>query len=200
MAQFGSVRLTLTRTVGGAIAIAATMFAATVPASAKLGSCTDPVVFGTTISESGPFSTLTANWRKMTEIFADEINKEGGIKLASCGGKGVPLKFAIYDDQSVPATAVQLYERMASVDQVDFFVGPDWSSLGGPVPPIAERHGIPIVMGNVATPALYQRATSGCGAHRRPRFLAGPSGISTCWRICNRSRRPSCSSPTTTRS
>lgn len=157
MARFGSVRLTLVRAMGGAMAIAATMFAAMTPASAKLGSCTDPVVFGTTISESGPFSTLTANWRKMTEIFADEINKEGGIKLASCGGKSVPLKFAIYDDQSVPATAVQLYEKMASVDQVDFFVGPDWSSLGGPVPPIAERHGIPIVMANVATPALYQR-------------------------------------------
>lgn len=145
------------RTAAVAAAFAAAALMASTPADAKLGSCTDPVVFGTTISETGLFSTLTGNWRKMTEIFADEINKAGGIKLAGCDGKSVPVKFVVYDDQSVPATAVQLYERMASVDQVDFFVGPDWSSIGGPVPPVAERHGIPIVMGNVATPALYQR-------------------------------------------
>lgn len=146
MTKFKNMRTGLTRAAVGVIGIVLAAFATSVPANAKLGSCIDPVVFGTTISESGPFSTLTSNWRKMTEIFAEEINKEGGIKLASCGGKSVPLKFAIYDDQSVPATAVQLYERMASIDQVDFFVGPDWSSLGGPVPPVAERHGIPIVM------------------------------------------------------
>lgn len=123
---------------------------------AKVGSCDDPIVFGTTISESGPFSTLADRWRKMTEVFAEEINKTGGIDVKSCHKK-LPLKFVIYDDQSVPSTAVSLYERMATVDKVDFFVGPDWSSLGGPVPPIAEKHKIPMVAGNVATPSLYKR-------------------------------------------
>ncbi|MDO9216597.1 MAG: ABC transporter substrate-binding protein, partial [Lacisediminimonas sp.] len=125
-------------------------------AHATPGSCTDPIVFGTTISESGPFSTLADKWRKMSEVFAEEINKGGGIDVKSCNKK-LPLKFVIYDDQSVPATATSLYERMASVDKVDFFVGPDWSSLGGPVPPIAEKHKIPMVSANVATPALYDR-------------------------------------------
>lgn len=125
-------------------------------AHAKLGSCTDPIVLGTTISETGPFSTLADRWRKMTEVFAEEINKGGGVEVKSCGRK-LPLKFVIYDDQSVPATAVQLYEKMATVDNVDFFVGPDWSSIGGPVPPIADKHRIPMVMGNVATPSVYDR-------------------------------------------
>ena len=129
---------------------------ATAGAHAKLGSCSDPIVFGTTISETGPFSTLADRWRKMTEVFAEEINKGGGVEVKSCGRK-LPLKFVIYDDQSVPATAVQLYEKMATVDNVDFFVGPDWSSIGGPVPPIAEKHKIPMVMGNVATPSVYDR-------------------------------------------
>jgi branched-chain amino acid transport system substrate-binding protein len=125
-------------------------------ALATPGSCTDPIVFGTTISESGPFSTLADRWRKMSEMFADEINKGGGIEVKSCNKK-LPLKFVIYDDQSVPATATSLYERMATVDKVDFFVGPDWSSLGGPVPPLADKHKIPMVAANVATPALYDR-------------------------------------------
>ena len=108
MKRFKHIPQFLTWLTGITAAIATVGFAGSTPANAKIGSCTEPIVFGTTISESGPFSTLTSNWRKMTEIFAEEINKEGGIKLASCGGKSVPLKFAIYDDQSVPATAVQL--------------------------------------------------------------------------------------------
>src|SRR3954465_7572055 len=135
-------------------ALGAAMLAS--PAAAKVGSCNDPIVLGTTISETGPFSTLTDNWRKMTEVFAEEINRDGGVMVSSCNKK-LPIKFVIYDDQSVPSTAVNLYERMATVDQVDFFVGPDWTSMGLPVPPIAERHGIPLVAANVATPAAYQR-------------------------------------------
>ncbi|OWW22071.1 amino acid ABC transporter substrate-binding protein [Noviherbaspirillum denitrificans] len=126
------------------------------PANAAIGSCNDPIVLGTTISETGPFSTLADRWRKMTEIFAEEVNKTGGVTIKACNKK-LPIKFVIYDDQSVPATAVQLYEKMATVDKVDFFVGPDWSSIGGPVPPIAEKYRIPIVMANVAASHLYDR-------------------------------------------
>jgi branched-chain amino acid transport system substrate-binding protein len=138
------------------LALASLLALSTNFASAKLNSCDEPIVLGTTISETGPFSTLADRWRKMTEVFAEEINKTGGVQVSTCK-KRVPIKFVIYDDQSVPATAVQLYEKMATIDKVDFFVGPDWSSIGGPVPPVAEKHQIPIVMGNVATPALYDR-------------------------------------------
>lgn len=136
-------------------AAALTLLAAT-PALAKLNSCSEPILLGTTISETGSFSTLADRWRKMTEVFAEEINKSGGVMVKACGKK-LPLKFVIYDDQSVPATALQLFEKMATVDNVDFFVGPDWSSLGGPVPPIADKHKIPMVMANVATPSVYDR-------------------------------------------
>lgn len=136
-------------------AAALTLLVAT-PALAKLNSCSEPILLGTTISETGSFSTLADRWRKMTEVFAEEINKSGGVMVKACGKK-LPLKFVIYDDQSVPATALQLFEKMATVDNVDFFVGPDWSSLGGPVPPIADKHKIPMVMANVATPSVYDR-------------------------------------------
>lgn len=141
----------LKKLAGAALAVVAAA-----PVAAKLNSCDGPIVFGTTVSETGPFSTLADRWRKMTEVFAEEVNKAGGVMVKSCNKK-LPIQFVIYDDQSVPATALQLYEKMATVDKVDFFVGPDWSSLGGPVPPIADRYQIPMVMANVATPALYDR-------------------------------------------
>lgn len=136
--------------------LAVAMLALALPAPAKVGSCSDPIVLGTTISDTGPFSTLADRWRKMSEVYAEELNKDGGVFVKDCNRK-LPIKFVIYDDQSVPATAVSLYEKMASVDGVDFFVGPDWSSLGLAVPPIAEKHQIPMVMANVATPAMYER-------------------------------------------
>jgi ABC-type branched-subunit amino acid transport system substrate-binding protein len=150
------VRHCTTTAAVAAAAAAFTLALAASPASAKINSCSDPIVLGTTLSETGPFSTLAGRWRKMTEVFAEEVNKTGGVMVKSCGKK-LPIKFVIYDDQSVPATAVALYEKMATVDNVDFFVGPDWSSLGGPVPPVADKHKIPMVMANVATPAVYER-------------------------------------------
>jgi ABC-type branched-subunit amino acid transport system substrate-binding protein len=125
-------------------------------AEAKIGSCEDPILLGTTISETGPFSTLTDRWRQMTEIFFEELNKDGGIFVKDCNKK-LPVKILFYDDQSNPSTAVSLFERMATVDNVDFFVGPDWTSLGLPVPTISEKHKIPLVAANVATPSAYQR-------------------------------------------
>jgi branched-chain amino acid transport system substrate-binding protein len=51
---------------------------------------------------------------------------------------------------------VSLYEKLATVDKVDLFVGPDWSSHGFPVSQIFEKYKIPSVMSNVATPKIYQ--------------------------------------------
>lgn len=126
-------------------------------ASAKEGSCTDPVVFGTTISATGQFSVNADRWVKMTQVFEQEINNDGGIKLAGCGGKSVPLKFVIYDDQSVPATAVNLTEKLITEDKVDVIVGPDWTPIGFAVSPIPEKHKVPEVMGNATALRIYDR-------------------------------------------
>ena len=75
--------------------------------------------------------------------------------LSSCNKK-LPIKFVYYDDQSVAATAVSLYEKLATVDNVDLFVGPDWSSHGFPVSQVFEKYKIPSVMSNVATPKVYE--------------------------------------------
>lgn len=125
-------------------------------ANAKLNSCSDPIVIGTTISQTGPLASLTTNWDKMTAAFVDEVNKDGGIFLKSCGKK-LPIKFVVYDDQGNPAIATSLHEKMATVDEVDVFAGVDWTFVAVPVTTLAEKHKIPIVAANVATPSAFQR-------------------------------------------
>jgi branched-chain amino acid transport system substrate-binding protein len=138
-----------------AFAVGAAMLASVDPSSAKQNSCDGPIVLGTTISVTGINSSLAGRWDKMTEAFEKEFNKSGGVFLSSCNKK-LPIKFIYYDDQSIAATAVSLYEKLATVDNVDLFVGPDWSTHGFPVSAVFEKYKIPSVMSNVATPKLYQ--------------------------------------------
>ena len=64
------------------------------PATAKIGSCSEPITFGTTISSTGRYSTLADKWRTMTIEFAKMINERGGIDVKSCGKK-LPLQIVI---------------------------------------------------------------------------------------------------------
>ena len=143
------------KSAGLGIALLATV-AMLQPASAKLGSCDHPITLGTTMSSTGRYSTLAERWRTMTIIFAEEFNKSGGVYVKACKKK-LPIKFVIYNDQSVPSLAVTLYEKLITVDKVDFLVGPDWSAMGFPVPPVAEKHKVPMVMANVAAPPIFKR-------------------------------------------
>ena len=138
-----------------AVAIGVVLAAGASPAAAKLNSCDGPIVIGTTISVTGINSSLAGRWDKMTDMFERELNKTGGVFVSSCNKK-LPIKFVYYDDQSIAATAVSLYEKLATVDNVDVFVGPDWSSHGFPVSQVFEKYKIPSVMSNVATPKIYE--------------------------------------------
>ena len=145
------MRRLLSAIAGGSLLAAG----ATSPAAAKLNSCEGPIVLGTTISLTGINSTLAGRWDKLTDAFEKEFNKTGGVFVSSCNKK-LPIKFIYYDDQSIAATAVSLYEKLATVDNVDLFVGPDWSSHGFPVSQIFEKYKITSVMSNVATPKVYE--------------------------------------------
>lgn len=121
--------------------------AATAPEAIKLG---------TTMSLTGTYSLSAEKWGKMTTVFEKAINERGGIFVKEFNKK-IPVKFIYYDDKSVPATSVQMYERLATVDNVHFFVGPDWSPVAFAASTVAEKHQIPVVMANVASPKIFAR-------------------------------------------
>ena len=139
------------------VAMAAVMgMASSNGAEARADKCEGPITFGTTISATGRNSTLADRWVKMTEVFETEFNKDGGIFIKECN-KSLPIKIISYDDQSTPATAVTLYERLATADNVDFFLGPDWSAVSFAVSQVVERHKIPTVMSNASAANIWTR-------------------------------------------
>jgi len=141
------------RHASGIVALVA-LFVAVGPAGAA--EAPKEVLLGTTMSLTGTFSLSAEKWGKMTEVFEQVVNARGGVMLRDAGKK-VPVKFIYYDDKSVPATAVQMYERLATVDNVHVLVGPDWSPIGNAASNVADKHQIPMLMANVLSPQIYAR-------------------------------------------
>src|SRR5213083_2834573 len=102
--------------VGGALAAmmvvvaAVLMMVPTVDAQA-------PIRIGASLSLTGTYAKLGKNQHEGYQICEKELNAKGGLL-------GRKVQFVVYDDQSMPATAVRLYEKLITEDKVDGVMGP----------------------------------------------------------------------------
>src|SRR5580704_16958761 len=67
------------------------------------------------------------------QIWTDEINAKGGLL-------GRQVKLSCFDDQSKPDVVPALYEKLISVDKVDFIVSGYGTNQIAPAMPIAMQH------------------------------------------------------------
>jgi branched-chain amino acid transport system substrate-binding protein len=93
----------------------------------------EPIKIGGTLGISGVFATSAAQYQATYNLWADKVNKEGGLL-------GRPVKLIIYDDESTPATAQTLYQRLISEDKVDLLLAPYATALGAAVAPMADAN------------------------------------------------------------
>jgi branched-chain amino acid transport system substrate-binding protein len=94
----------------------------------------EPIVIGGTLGLTGNFSGPSAAYEAAYRYWADQVNEQGGLL-----GREVELK--LYDDESNPATAQQLFQRLLDDDQVDLVLAPYTTAVGGAVVPLTERAG-----------------------------------------------------------
>jgi branched-chain amino acid transport system substrate-binding protein len=115
------------------------------------------IKIGGTMAITGPFSVewgplarqLMLEWEKM-------MNERGGVFVKEANAK-LPIKLILYDDGSSPDRAVELYERLATTDKVDVFIGPASSPITIKASTVAEKHGIPMVTAEANSPAIFAR-------------------------------------------
>lgn len=134
------------RMVVAAILVAA----ATAPVHAKVEG--DTIYLGAAISLTGKYSANGMNTKNGYDFAVKKINEKGGVKV---GGKSYKLKMVYYDDESTPARAAQLVERLINQDHVDYMVGPYSSGLTKAVAPITEKYHIPMVETEAAARSLF---------------------------------------------
>ncbi len=116
------------------------------------------IKLGYVISLSGPQAagallTSVPNYR----LWADEVNKAGGIMLKKYG-KRIPLEVTEVDDRSNNEDMVRLVERLMTVDKMDIVLPPWGTGPNLQVLPVFAKHGYPHVMGTAATDRINDLA------------------------------------------
>ena len=93
-----------------------------------------PLVIGISLSQSGDFSDPGHAAMLGYQLWADSVNKRGGVL-----GRKVQLK--IVDDASDPNQAVTNYQTLITKDKVDLVFGPFSTLLTAPSARVASRYG-----------------------------------------------------------
>ena len=71
------------------------------------------------------------------------------------GGKCYHFKIKYYDDESTPARAAQLVERLIDQDKIQYVLGPYGSPLTKAILPVIEKYKTPLVQGEAASRSLF---------------------------------------------
>ena len=138
--------------IGLLVAIAAVGFVLASPAVAKVEG--DTIVFGAAVSFTGKYSTNGKHTKNGYDLAVKRLNEMGGVKV---GNKTYKIKIKYYDDESTPARAGQLADRLIKQDKIKFILGPYGSGPTKGMAPITEKHKIPMVEANGASRALFNK-------------------------------------------
>ena len=69
----------------------------------------DTITIGFTVSQTGPLNNDSVSQMRGFELWRDEVNVAGGIKV---GDKHYKINFTSYDDESQNVRVQQLYTRL----------------------------------------------------------------------------------------
>jgi branched-chain amino acid transport system substrate-binding protein len=128
------------------VALAGVVFASLpLPAAAQT-----PIKIGASMSVTGTYAKPGTYQKQGYDVCIDELNAKGGIL-------GRKVELVIYDDQSTPATAVRLYEKLITEDKVDAVMGPYSSAVSEAVANVTEKYKKVMVAPLAATTSIFKK-------------------------------------------
>ena len=116
-----------------------------VPADAQ-----GPIRIGASLSLTGTYAKLGKNQHEGYQLCIKDLNAKGGVL-------GRKLEFVVYDDQSTPATAVRLYEKLITEDKVDGVMGPYSSPVSEAAANVTEKYKKIMVAPLAATTSIFRK-------------------------------------------
>ena len=135
---------------GFATGVAAAAFAFA-PFTAQAQTC-GTIELGAAVSATGIYASNGKNTKNGYEFAVKKINDAGGVKI---GGKCYHFAIKYYDDESTPARAAQLVERLIDQDKIQYVLGPYGSPLTKAILPVIEKYKTPLVQGEAASRSLF---------------------------------------------
>jgi branched-chain amino acid transport system substrate-binding protein len=109
-----------------------------------------PIKIGASMSVTGTYAKPGTYQKQGYDVCIDELNARGGIL-------GRKVELVIYDDQSTPATAVRLYEKLITEDKVDAVMGPYSSAVSEAVANVTEKYKKVMVAPLAATTSIFKK-------------------------------------------
>jgi len=109
-----------------------------------------PIVIGASIANSGDFSADGKPTSQGYQLWADEINKRGGLL-------GRQVRLDLVNDNSTPQGVTTAYQKLITVDHVDLVVGPFADLTAVAAAQVARRSGYTLVEGSGTAEAVFQQ-------------------------------------------
>jgi branched-chain amino acid transport system substrate-binding protein len=101
----------------------------------------DVIRIGASAPKTGPLAggAVVTHWPAL-QLWVHDVNERGGIDVA---GKKMKVEMIEYDDQTNGEVAIKNYQRLATVDKVDFIAAPYSTGLNIAAAPIIAQYGYP---------------------------------------------------------
>lgn len=113
-----------------------------------------PIRIGAPLPLTGALSPEGVKLQQGYELWKDTVNANGGIAV---GGQKRPVEIVYYDYQSATPKAVQLAEKLATDDKVDFMFSPFGSGASKAASTVSERYGIPTIAPTASSVEVYDQ-------------------------------------------
>ena len=114
----------------------------------------DVITFGAALSLTGKTSTEGRLVKEGYDMYVDNINQRGGIKV---GAKSYKVAIKYYDDQSDANTSAKLFEKLITEDGIKLLLGPYSSGITFAASVVSEKYQVPMVAAHAASPAVFER-------------------------------------------
>src|SRR6266487_3769384 len=109
-----------------------------------------PIKIGFSYSISGDFSADGPPTKQGYQLWADTINKNGGLL-------GRPVQLVTIPDNSDPAKVTANYQQLITVDHCDIVFGPFSTLLTKPASVVVARYGYAMIEGAGGGPSVFTR-------------------------------------------
>jgi branched-chain amino acid transport system substrate-binding protein len=129
----------------GSLVLAAAVAMLSMPADAQ-----GPIRIGASLSLTGTYAKLGKNQHEGYQLCIKDVNARGGLL-------GRKAELVMYDDQSLPATAVRLYEKLITEDKVDAVMGPYSSPVSEAAANVTEKYKKVMVAPLAATTSIFKK-------------------------------------------
>jgi branched-chain amino acid transport system substrate-binding protein len=109
-----------------------------------------PIKIGVSVQQTGQYAELGQTVHRAQQLCVKQANERGGVL-------GRRLELIAEDDQSQPANAARIYEKMIEQDKIDAVFSPFSSPITEAVANVTEKHKLPLIACCAASSSIFKK-------------------------------------------